>query len=156
MLRRTAVKTIIIIIPYFVLFLILSSSLLAPLLEYLRLEVSKNLYAILHSICNQMPTRSLFIYTSPMAICARCFFIYSVMFITGLALVNNRNKHIRWKAGLLLMIPCIIDGSSQYLGFRLSNNFLRSMTGALAGLGIALILFPLYFRFVDYITERRR
>lgn len=148
-------KITLFLIPYLFLFTILTLSIIAPLLEYLRLEVSRNLYGMLHLICNQLPTRCLFIYTSPMAICSRCFFLYLAMFITGLVLIKYGNKHVHWKIGLILMIPCIIDGSSQYLGFRLSNNTLRSITGALAGLGIGLIFFSFYFRFVDFITERR-
>lgn len=146
-------KITLFLIPYLFLFTILTLSIIAPLLEYLRLEVSRNLYGMLHLICNQLPTRCLFIYTSPMAICSRCFFLYLAMFITGLV-IKYGNKHVHWKIGLILMIPCIIDGSSQYLGFRLSNNGLRSITGGLAGIGLGLILFPLYFRVAKFIMKR--
>lgn len=140
-------------LPFLILSFILSDSIIAPVLEYQRLEVSRRFYAILHLICNQLPTRCLFIYTSPMALCARCFFIYLGVFISGLVLIKNKINKIYWKIGLILLLPCIIDGGTQYSGLRLSNNGLRAITGGLAGIGIGLILFPLYFRAVNFITK---
>jgi len=153
MLARKHVKNSLLLLPIFALFFILSVSIIAPLLEYLRLEVSKKFYEIPHLICNQLPTRCLFIYTSPMALCARCFFIYLGLFISGLVLIKNKINKIYWKTGLILSLPCIVDGGIQYLGFRLSKNGLRSLTGGLAGIGLGLIFFPVYFRAVHFITK---
>jgi len=152
---KQLLRKIFLVIPYLLLFFILSVSISAPLLEYKRIEFSQHLYQILHYICNQLSTRCLFVYTSPMALCSRCFFIYLTMFATGLIFLLTRKKRIYWKTGLILMIPCILDGSSQYLGFRMSNNVWRSITGGLAGAGIGLIFFPLYFRLVNFILRRR-
>lgn len=147
---------ILLAIPFLLLAFILMVSVIAPILEYERLEVSRDFYSITHKICNQLPTRCLFVFTSPMALCARCFFIYLSMFVVGILLLKNKSKFINWKYGIVLMIPCIIDGSTQYLGHRLSNNILRSTTGALAGVGLGLILFPLYFRFVEFLVKGER
>lgn len=143
------------ILPHLALLIILILAVIAPILEYQRLAISRNFYEIPHKICNQLPTRCLWISTSPMALCARCFGIYLTMFITGVLLIRLNSKHIYWKIALLLMIPCIFDGSTQYLGYRLSNNGLRLITGSLAGVGIGLFFFPLYHRFIDFITKRR-
>jgi len=89
-----------------------------------------------------------------MALCSRCFSIYLALFMLGIFLIKHRTKRIYWKIAILFLVPCIIDGSTEYLGLRLSNNILRFITGALAGVGIGLIFFPLYFRFVDSVTER--
>ena len=153
MVARRNVKNSLVFLPPLILFFILSVSIIAPLLEYLRLEVSKKFYEIPHLICNQLPTRCLFIYTSPMALCARCFFIYLGLFISGVALIKNKVNKVYWKIGLILALPCIVDGGTQYLGFRLSNNGLRSISGGLAGIGLGLIFFPLYFRAVNFIMR---
>lgn len=152
---RKLIGVSLLIAPYATLLFILILSLLAPILEFLRLEISRVPYDILHNICNQVPTRCLWFYTSNVALCIRCFFIYLSLFIVGIILIKRKTKRVYWKVGLILMIPCIIDGSTQYLTLRLSNNILRSITGALAGIGIALIFFSLLFRFVNLITERR-
>ena len=152
---RNIIKSFLISIPYLLLFFVLFVSIAAPLLEYQRLEISRSFYEINHKICNILPTRCLFIFTSPMALCARCFFIYLAMFVVGVLMLVVKKVFFSWKVGLLLMIPCIIDGATQYLGHRLSNNALRSATGALAGIGIGVIIFPIYFKFVDFITKGR-
>ena len=154
MLNKGIIKFVLLVIPYLLLFFVLSISVVAPLLEYQRIEVSRNFYEITHKICNQLPTRCLFIFTSPMALCARCFAIYLSMLTVGVLMIVVKKEFFNWKLGIVLMIPCIIDGSTQYLGQRLSNNGLRLITGALAGIGIGLIFFPLYFRFIDRITQR--
>ena len=146
-------KIILLIIPLALLLLIVVLSIIAPILEYKRLEISRNYYYIFHNICNQLPKRCLFIYTSPMALCARCFFIYLALFITGIVLLKNKINKIYWRISLILILPCIIDGGTQYLGFRLSNNVLRSITGGLAGIGLGLIFFPLYFRVIKFFIK---
>lgn len=152
---RVFIKFILLAVPYLLLFFVLFISIVAPLLEYQRLEVSRNFYEIIHKICNQLPTRCLFIFTSPMALCARCFFVYLAMLVVGILMIVFKKALFNWKVGLLLMIPCIIDGSTQYLGQRLSNNALRSVTGALGGIGMGLIIFPLYFKLIDFNTRGR-
>lgn len=151
---RTLIKRALLLSPYLILFVVLLLAIVAPILEYQRLEASRTLYNITHNICNQLPTRCLWILTSPMGLCARCFGIYLTMFATGIFLIRFNLKRIYWKQAIIALLPCVIDGSTQYFGQRLSNNWLRSFTGALAGLGIGLIFFPLYFRFVDFVTER--
>lgn len=147
------IKRILLILPCLTLLAILLLATIAPILEYQRLEISRTLYEITHNICNQLPTRCLWILTSPMGLCARCFGIYLTMLVTGIFFIRFNLKRIYWKIALLLMIPCIIDGSTQYLGHRLSNNGLRLSTGALAGIGIGLFFFPLYFRFIDFLLR---
>jgi len=152
---KSYIKSTLLAVPYIFLVFVLIVSVAAPLLEYQRLEVSRNFFAITHKICNQLPTRCLFIFTSPMALCARCFAIYLSMLVVGVLTIVIKKNLFNWKLSILLMIPCIIDGSTQYLGQRLSNNGLRLATGTLAGIGIGLIFFPLYFRFIDRIFQRR-
>jgi len=44
----------------------------------------------------------------------------------------------------MLIIPLLLDGFSQLYGLRDSNNFLRMITGVLAGLGLAMFVVSLY------------
>ena len=39
-----------------------------------------------------------------------------------------------------MMIPAFIDGTTQFIGLRESNNVLRFFTGLLGGVGLAIIL----------------
>lgn len=152
---RKVIKYIILLTPTAVFFLVVLLTLLAPILEYQRLEVSSKFYGILHNICHQVPTRCLWIKTSNMALCARCFFIYLTLFLAGIFYFKYRITRIYWKTAFILIIPCILDGSSQYMQLRLSNNVLRSITGALGGFGIGMIFFPLYYKFINFTLERR-
>ncbi len=114
----------------------------APITEYLRLPESATLYEATAFTCHRLPSRSLFIFTSPMGLCARCFGLYFGFFAAALAVLFLRLKSIGFVLFGLLLLPCFIDGASQYLGFRLSTNPLRFFTGLIAGVGFALFLFP--------------
>jgi len=151
---KNIIKNSLLTIPYVILLFIILLAIEAPMLEYQRLQISSKIYGMLHNICHQVPTRCLWIKTSNIGLCARCFSIYITLFLTGLYLMKYNIKRIFWKYSFILIIPCIIDGSSQYLNLRLSNNALRTITGGLAGMSLGLILFPLYFHLVDLITER--
>ena len=151
---KNIIKNSLLTIPYIILLLIILLAIEAPMLEYQRLQISSKVYEILRNICHQVPTRCLWIKTSNIGLCARCFSIYITLFLTGLYLMKYNIRRIFWKYSFILIIPCIIDGFSQYLNLRLSNNALRTITGGLAGIGLGLILFPLYFRLVGLITER--
>lgn len=41
---------------------------------------------------------------------------------------------------MLLLIPTIIDGTTQLKGLRESNNYLRLFTGLIGGLGLGIII----------------
>jgi uncharacterized membrane protein len=40
--------------------------------------------------------------------------------------------------GIIVQIPMVVDGVTQKLGWRESNNFLRIITGSLSGLGLSI------------------
>jgi len=128
------------VIPVIFIFL----AILAPILEYLRIPESASVYKSIHFLCHQLPTRSIFLFTSPMGLCARCFGIYVGLFIIGLITFQHRGYKLSIKYIIILTAPCLLDGTSQALGWRLSTNFLRFNTGLLAGLGIGSFLYPLW------------
>lgn len=50
--------------------------------------------------------------------------------------------------GILLQLPYVIDGTTQALGFRESNNYLRFVTGFFGGIGVVLLA-----RFVRFLVN---
>lgn len=60
---------------------------------------------------------------------------------------------INFNIFLLMIAPCVIDGATQYLGYRLSTNILRAFTGALAGISFAFYIYPRYIYIVKKIIQ---
>jgi len=148
-------ETFLILAPLLVLLFIVSASLLAPILEYQRLEISSFFYKSVSKLCHHIPTHCIFIETSNMAICARCFSIYFSLLAFGTFFFYHRTQRINWKISLLLTLPCWVDGLTQYFGWRESNNSLRIVTGLLAGSGLGLIVFPLQYRCLAFFKRRQ-
>lgn len=123
---------------------VLVLSLLAPYLEYQRMELSGVLYAILRSFCHQIPTRSFWIFGSNIGVCSRDLGLYISFLLTWLLLVIRYRQRFFWKWGILLIIPILLDGITQNLGLRMSTNYLRFSTGILGGAGVAILFFPVY------------
>ncbi len=78
------------------------------------------------------------------ALCQRDVAIYAAVFITGLlyGLVRNRMRPLPFKYYLLFLIPIAIDGGTQLIGWRESNWFLRTVTGALFGFASVWLAYP--------------
>jgi uncharacterized membrane protein len=78
------------------------------------------------------------------AICQRDVAIYAAVFLTGVlyGLVRNRMRPLPFKYYLLFLIPIAIDGGTQLIGWRESNWFLRTVTGALFGFASVWLAYP--------------
>ena len=91
------------------------------------------------------------------ALCIRDLSIYSAILITGAIYIlwAKKNKKVvkfDWKLILILMIPMMVDGTFQLIAeiFRwewvpdayFANNLKRIITGAMFGIGFALLIFP--------------
>ncbi len=100
-----------------------------------------------HCICHRIPERSFKIGNTYFPVCARCtgFYIsaFSYFLYTYLFYVEYDLKLIL--LGFLLLIPAIMDGGSQFIGFRESNNVLRLITGIFGGLGLGILIKSLKF-----------
>ena len=84
--------------------------------------------------CHGIAERSLSVFGEAMPICARCFGIYAGVLIGVIAFASwpyLRERTARWMM-LFATMPILIDGGTQALGLRLSNNPLRVTTGILA------------------------
>lgn len=92
------------------------------------------------AVCHQMAERSFIFGGMPLPVCARCTGIYSGIFFSMLFFfIYGRHKgnkpYSTWGTiiGACSFIPISIDGFFSYMGFWESNQFLRVVTGALAG-----------------------
>ncbi len=93
-------------------------------------------------------------------ICQRDVAIYGSIFVGGLifALVRKRVKPLPLKLFLILLIPLAVDGLTQMFGLRVSNWWLRSITGAIFGFAAVFLAYPYVQTAMDDVieTETRR
>ncbi len=78
------------------------------------------------------------------ALCQRDVAIYATVLVTGLlyALVRDRLRPLPFKVYLLFLIPIGVDGLTQLVGWRESNWWLRTLTGALFGFASVWFAYP--------------
>lgn len=109
--------------------------------------------------CHRLPERSFFFKGKQFPICARCTGILIGYFIGIIYILFNKNLNIIIE--LSFMIPLLIDGTGQYLGYFESTNIRRLITGTLAGIS-TICLFRLAcilglqsgYWFHSYITTK--
>ena len=89
-------------------------------------------------MCHSRPDRSFYFNGKQFPICARCTGVL-LGWIIGIILLEVP----RGLVTVLILIPLMVDGGTQALGKRESNNILRCVTGILFGMG-AIFIF-LYF-----------
>ena len=109
--------------------------------EDLGLKIIDDRNWILRKACHGDPTRSFWIRGSPLPFCSRCITFYpSILMGIGTSIILYHLIDIAsWMALSIFAVlnaPLVIDGWTQYIGWRTSNNVLRSLTGMLAGTGI--------------------
>ncbi|MEW6009680.1 MAG: DUF2085 domain-containing protein [Euryarchaeota archaeon] len=100
-----------------------------------------------HIICHGCPERSFKIKGHPLPVCARCTGIYlgSFSYIIIVLIFNWGFNLTLFLAGLLLIIPTLGDGITQYFTLRESNNRLRFITGIIGGVGLGIIITSIRF-----------
>lgn len=106
-----------------------------------------------YSVCHQLSERSLDYGTKALPVCARdtgFFLCFAACFI-ALAAFYGRDgtRYPSWKmvvALAVLIVPTVVDAVTSYAGLRGSTNAVRLVTGSLAGMGAAALLFPLAAR----------
>lgn len=100
-----------------------------------------------HIICHGLPERSFHIKGHQFPVCARCTGIYLGSFsVIGLVVIfDPAFQPLILFMGFLMTIPTFIDGLTQYLNYRESNNNLRFITGVIGGVGLAIIITSLRF-----------
>ncbi|CAB3289280.1 conserved membrane protein of unknown function [Methanocaldococcus lauensis] len=115
--------------------------------------ISIYLYTIYSPICHQLPQRSYFIFGYKMAVCARCFGIYTG-FLAGMIIYPfvkklNDFKLPHKKYLIISLIPMVIDGTTQLIGLRESFNELRFITGFIAGFVVVYYILPIFLKILS-------
>jgi uncharacterized membrane protein len=109
--------------------------------EDLSLKIIDDRNWLLRQACHGDPSRSFWIRGRPLPLCSRCITFYPSIFLgIGVGILIYFLTELGSIFALIiftvLIVPLVLDGWTQYIGLRSSNNFLRALTGALAGSGI--------------------
>lgn len=101
--------------------------------------------------CHQQADRSYELNENQLPICARDVGLLFGM-VLGLAFFMRTRRALPWLWLALLLVPMALDGGLQAVTSYESNNLIRTVTGALAGIAIgygAGILIDRFFRSTD-------
>lgn len=109
-----------------------------------KLEVTKNIKFV---FCHRRPDRTLKFKGKYFPVCARCTGIYVGALFILLLHYFNLSVGLTYVKGkdllfllIILMLPTVIDGTTQLLKWRESRNWIRVMTGLFFGIGYGLVL----------------
>nr|WP_152446549.1 DUF2085 domain-containing protein [Bacillus sp. THAF10] len=92
--------------------------------------------------CHRRRERSLVIRGKQFPICYRCMSIllgYLVIFPLFF-IASTLSFLVMIIIGFALIFPMVLDGYTQWKGWRMSNNFLRVLTGLVSGVGMSFIM----------------
>ena len=88
--------------------------------------------------CHRRPERSFTFLGHTSLLCSRCTGL--VMGVFGLICLTLFHLQIPLVASIFMMVPMLVDGISQFFGFRESNNILRLFTGFMFTFGLLSLL----------------
>ncbi len=114
-----------------------------------------NLKPIMRLLCHQREDRTYKVCNTYLLVCGRCLGIYLGFFFSFIILIviyGLFTKSVNVLYAFSLLIPMAIDGLTQAFGLRESKNWIRFITGYLAGLGVAYIFYALLS--VIFIQQR--
>ncbi len=99
-------------------------------------------------ICHRRSDRSFHFHGHQFPVCARCtgFYISIFAYVIYAYLIPITYTMNLLIFGLILLIPCFIDGFTQLIELRESNNYLRLITGLMGGIGLMII-----FKFLKFL-----
>lgn len=118
------------------------------------------IYKFSSYICHQIPARSYFIGNQPLAVCARCFGIYSGL-LGGFILYPffrslSETAPLRRIWLFLAMIPMAIDWSLGFFEIWENTRFSRFATGLILGAGCAVFIVPALIEIFQLFGDRRK
>lgn len=107
---------------------------------------------ILNLICHRKPERSFFIRNHQFPVCARCTGFYISVFLYFIYVYFFYVDYTPFliMVAIFLLLPAFIDGSTQLLGYRESNNILRLVTGLMGGLGLGILIKAFKYLVLSY------
>lgn len=114
---------------------------LAPVFKSVGNEASEYFYFIFEPVCHQIPERSLFINSEPMAVCTRCFAIYSGAFLYLLfTSIRKRITYINANKLIYFVVPTIVDFLLEKFGLYTNFREIRILTGLFLGVSIIYLI----------------
>lgn len=101
-----------------------------------------NLNIFTRFICHRIPERTFNIRGHYFPVCSRCTGVYTAAFSYFIFVYFF---YVQYTTSLiilaiLMIIPLFLDGFTQLVGTRESNNKLRLLTGLMGGLGLAILV----------------
>jgi len=100
--------------------------------------------------CHRIPERTFKIGKRYFPVCARCTGLYMGMFFyfifSYLFYFDYTILYIIF--GVIMVLPTFIDGLTQLISLRESNNKLRFFTGLLGGIGLLIIMTNINFMYM--------
>jgi uncharacterized membrane protein len=122
----------------------LSAVIFAPILKSRIPLLSAVIYAGFSPTCHQLPDRCFYIFGDPMAVCARCFGVYTGFFIGLLFFIMVKKRFKRPLPSALIFvlfsIPIGIDTAANFLYIWQTPSVWRFFSGIIWG-----TLLPYYF-----------
>lgn len=119
--------------------------------------ISAAIYRFFSVSCHQMDDRCFHVAGSKMAVCSRCFSIYSgILFSTIIYPFIFRLKKVSFPNPLIFIIPAIIlalDYFADNFGAFKNTMLTRSISGFIFGAGIAFYLIPTSILFFSELHD---
>ena len=137
----------------------MSMILMAPLLASIPglAPMSGPIYSVFSWACHQDPRRCLTIWGRPMAVCARCTFIYLGVLVASLLYPVVGSPPVpRARFLFIAALPLCVDGGTQLLGLRSSTTSIRALTGLLFGMALAFYVAPQVEDALSPLLESRK
>jgi len=107
----------------------------------LKIQLS-NLGMFTQFICHRIPERTFKIRGHYFPVCSRCtgFYISAFSYFIFVYFFYVQYTTTLIILAIFMLIPTFIDGYTQLIGSRESNNILRLLTGLIGGVGLAIII----------------
>jgi uncharacterized membrane protein len=112
-----------------------------------------NLNLVTRFICHRIPERTFNIRGHYFPVCSRCtgFYIAAFCYFVFVYFFYVEYTTPLILIAILMLIPTFLDGFTQLLGSRESNNMLRLFTGLIGGIGLAIIFKAIKWKiFMNY------
>lgn len=104
-------------------------------------------------ICHRLPDRTFNIKGHYFPVCARCtgFYIGAFTYFTYVYFFYVQYSFYLVLIASIMLLPALLDGLTQLLKYRTSNNALRLFTGLIGGLGLAILFKALKYYIITSI-----
>jgi uncharacterized membrane protein len=132
----------------------------APMLASLEMHgFADSLYRFFSFICHQNPDRSFHLSGEPVAVCARCFGVYSGLFLGFPIYAVFRNLDETEPPSRVWLIastiPIGLDWTLGFLGFWENTHISRFLTGFILGAACSMYLIPAFVEIARNRSIRR-